>query len=127
MLATPLAAVFNSAISFFFPFITSYTGLKSLSTSTERFFFGRSFTCPSEAFTTNCLPRYLPIVFAFAGDSTMTRLFSIVTMCFLVYESETTEILPQSAKTGTEHSVPSPPTRCRNGQNGRLHSAQTLI
>src|ERR1700722_16789599 len=77
MLATPLAAVFNSAISFFFPFITSYTGLKSLSTSTERFFFGRSFTCPSEAFTTNCLPRYLPIVFAFAGDSTMTRLFSI--------------------------------------------------
>src|ERR1700735_1882497 len=77
MLATPLAAVFNSAISFFFPSITSYTGLKSLSTSTDRFFFGRSFTCPSEAFTTNCLPRYLPIVFSFAGDSTMTRLFSI--------------------------------------------------
>src|ERR1700722_8244430 len=77
MLATPLAAAFNSAIIFFFPSISSYTGLKSLSTSTERFFFGRSFTCPSEAFTTNCLPRYLPIVFAFAGDSTMTRDFAI--------------------------------------------------
>ena len=32
---------------------------------------------PSEALTTKFLPRYFPIVFAFAGDSTMTRFFAI--------------------------------------------------
>ncbi len=26
----------------------------------------------------NCFPRYFPMVFAFAGDSTMTRFFAIV-------------------------------------------------
>jgi hypothetical protein len=36
-------------------------------------FLGRSRTCPIEAFTVKSLPRYLLIVFALAGDSTMTR------------------------------------------------------
>src|SRR5215467_6855336 len=36
--------------------------------------------CPSDAFTTYCLPRYLLIVFALAGDSTITRAFAI--FCF---------------------------------------------
>src|SRR6185312_5360346 len=73
----PFAAVFSSAISFFLPSMTSYTGVKSLSTSTDRFFLGRSLTWPREALTTKSLPRYLPMVFAFAGDSTMTRFFAI--------------------------------------------------
>src|SRR5688572_9652995 len=36
-------------------------------------FLGRSRTWPIEAFTWKSLPRYLLIVFALAGDSTMTR------------------------------------------------------
>src|ERR1700677_4047819 len=77
MESTDLAASRSSCMSFFLPSMTSYFGRKPLSTSTARSFLGRSLTWPSEAFTTNCLPRYLPIVFAFAGDSTMTRDFAI--------------------------------------------------
>ena len=51
--------------------------LEAVLTSTPRSFFGRSLTWPSEALTRNFLPRYLPIVFALAGDSTMTREFAI--------------------------------------------------
>jgi hypothetical protein len=36
---------------------------------------GRSRTWPIEAFTTKPSPRYLLIVFALAGDSTITRVF----------------------------------------------------
>src|SRR5215471_13510599 len=43
--------------------------------STPSLLFGKSFTWPSEAFTTKSLPRYLLIVFAFAGDSTITSDF----------------------------------------------------
>src|SRR5215831_3249617 len=64
-------------MSFFFPSMTSYFGRNPLSTSTARSFLGRSFTWPREAFTTKFLPRYLLIVFAFAGDSTITRAFAI--------------------------------------------------
>src|SRR5579883_1995360 len=53
-------------------------GVKSLSTSTERFFLGRSLMWPSEALTRYCRPRYLPMVFAFAGDSTMTRFLAMM-------------------------------------------------
>src|SRR5208283_5211749 len=59
------------------PSMTSYFGRKPFSTSTARSFLGRSLMCPSDAFTTNCLPRYLLIVFAFAGDSTITNAFAI--------------------------------------------------
>jgi hypothetical protein len=41
--------------------------------SIAKSFFGRSLMWPSDALTTKSLPRYLPMVFAFAGDSTMTR------------------------------------------------------
>ena len=75
------AASRSSCISFFLPSITSYRGLKPFSTSTARSFFGRSLTWPSEAITTNCLPRYLLIVFAFAGDSTITKAFAISNLC----------------------------------------------
>src|SRR5882672_5476216 len=43
--------------------------------STPSLLFGRSRTCPFEARTSNPGPRYLPMVRAFAGDSTMTRFF----------------------------------------------------
>src|ERR1035438_5476623 len=77
MESTPFAASRSSCMSFFLPSITSYFGRKPLSTSTARSFLGRSLMCPSDAFTTNCLPRYLLMVFAFAGDSTITNAFAI--------------------------------------------------
>src|SRR5262249_34110520 len=40
--------------------------------STPRPFFGRSLIWPTEAMTLKSLPRYLLIVFAFDGDSTIT-------------------------------------------------------
>src|SRR5437762_1483545 len=43
--------------------------------STPSLLLGRSRTCPLEARTSNPEPRYLPIVRALAGDSTMTRFF----------------------------------------------------
>src|SRR4051812_42378030 len=52
--------------------VNSYVGLNPLSTSTARPLLGRSATWPTEARTSNSLPRNLEIVFAFAGDSTMT-------------------------------------------------------
>src|SRR5438309_1438773 len=56
----------------------SYSGWKLFCTSTPRPFEGRSLICPIEAITTKSLPRYLLMVFAFAGDSTITR-FLIIT------------------------------------------------
>src|SRR5256885_15548666 len=58
----------------------SYSGSKLFWTSTPRPFDGRSLICPIEAFTTKSLPRYLLIVFALAGDSTMTKFLGIY--CF---------------------------------------------
>src|SRR5581483_9272879 len=43
------------------------------SSSTPILFFGRSLTWPIDASTTKSLPRYFPMDFAFAGDSTMTN------------------------------------------------------
>ncbi|AGP38522.1 hypothetical protein SCE1572_31040 [Sorangium cellulosum So0157-2] len=40
---------------------------------------GRSLTCPFEANTSYPLPRYFLMVFAFAGDSTMTSVLAITT------------------------------------------------
>src|SRR5690348_18055711 len=65
-------------MSFFLPSMTSYLGSKPLSTSTLRSFLGRSLMCPSDALTTYCLPRYLLMVFALAGDSTITRALAIL-------------------------------------------------
>ncbi len=59
------------------PFITSYSGRKPFSTSTDSFFLGRSRTCPRDALTIYLSPRYLLIVLALAGDSTTTKSFPI--------------------------------------------------
>src|SRR5665213_3533382 len=64
-------------MSFFLPSITSYFGVNSLSTSTARSRFGRSLMWPSDALTMKFFPRYLLIVFAFVGDSTITSAFAI--------------------------------------------------
>src|ERR1041385_4022938 len=57
--------------------MTVYSGSKSPSTSTPSLFLGRSRTCPMEAMTLKSRPKYLLIVFAFAGDSTMTSALAI--------------------------------------------------
>src|SRR6266404_9059686 len=67
------ASFFSLAKTFSFPGMTKYSVSKSFSTSTPRLLLGRSFTWPKEASTVNPLPRYFWIVFALAGDSTMTR------------------------------------------------------
>src|SRR6478735_6132855 len=53
--------------------VNSYVGLKPLSTSIDKPLLGRSATWPTDARTSYALPRNLEMVFAFAGDSTMTR------------------------------------------------------
>src|SRR6185503_2222671 len=53
--------------------VSSYVGLKPLSTSTASPFDGRSATWPTEARTSKALPRNFEIVLAFAGDSTTTN------------------------------------------------------
>ena len=67
-----LAAFLISARVFAFSFIVTYFGVKLLSTSTPSSRLGRSRKCPIVALTVKPLPRYLPIVFALVGDSTMT-------------------------------------------------------
>src|SRR5437588_1067706 len=54
--------------------MTTYSGSNVLR-STPIPLEGRSRTCPIDAFTTKSSPRYLLIVLALAGDSTITRLF----------------------------------------------------
>src|SRR5258708_38779911 len=83
MAVAVLAVFFRSAtifllLRFFESGMISYSGWKLFCTSTPRPFEGRSLICPIEAITTKSLPRYLLIVFALAGDSTMTR-FLVIT------------------------------------------------
>src|SRR5919108_779186 len=73
-----LAASFNSLMTFFLDAIDSYSSAKSFSTSTPSLLFGRSRMCPIDATTLKSRPKYLLMVFAFAGDSTTTSAFAIV-------------------------------------------------
>ena len=57
-----------------FPRMGWYTGSKSCSRSTPRVLLGKSRRWPMQAFTSKSFPRYFPMVLAFAGDSTMTKL-----------------------------------------------------
>src|SRR5690349_9487790 len=58
--------------------MTSYFGSKLRLVSTPRPVRGRSMMWPIEARTSKSLPRNFSMVFAFAGDSTITRFFAIV-------------------------------------------------
>src|SRR6185436_18607107 len=83
MASAVFAVFFRSAtifllLRFFVSGMISYSGSKLFWTSTPRPFDGRSLICPIEAITMKSLPRYLLIVFALAGDSTMTR-FLVIT------------------------------------------------
>ena len=68
----PRAACLISATVFSFPGIVTYSGAKPSSRSIPSVFVGRSRTWPTVAFTAYADPRYLPMVLALAGDSTMT-------------------------------------------------------
>src|SRR5438270_7029584 len=59
--------------------------------STPSVLLGKSFTCPSEASTEKPLPKYFWMVFALAGDSTMTKPLDNVSSTSLlsVFEAST--------------------------------------
>ena len=76
-----VSAFLAKSLSFFtkafFSLSTVYFGLKSFSTSTPSSFEGRSAICPKLDSTWNSFPRNLSMVFAFAGDSTITKFFGM--------------------------------------------------
>src|SRR5438270_13392184 len=63
------------SLSFFS--MTSYLGAKSFRVLTPNPFLGRSIIWPIEARTSKSRPKNFSIVFAFAGDSTITSFFAI--------------------------------------------------
>src|SRR3954468_18162390 len=72
----------GASLASFFSSLTTLPRLSRISYSGTKVFRstpipldGRSRTCPIDAFTTKSSPRYLLIVFALAGDSTITRDF----------------------------------------------------
>src|ERR1035437_1787621 len=78
-----LTASFNSLTSLAFSRGTTYLGAKSCSTSTPSWLFGKSRTWPNEAMRLYDLPKILPIVFAFAGDSTITKFALLIALLHL--------------------------------------------
>src|SRR5437762_11783545 len=64
-------------MTFFLEGIDSYSSAKSSSTATPSLLFGKSRMCPIDATTLKSRPRYLLMVFAFAGDSTTTSAFAM--------------------------------------------------
>src|SRR5262245_54163544 len=107
MTSASLAAAFSSSTTFFLLGRISYSTAKPCCVSTPPitcvslapFFFlgflGRSRTCPMDAFTWKSRPRYLLIVFALAGDSTMTRFLAtlILTPLGPAYEERARQAL----------------------------------
>src|SRR5262245_47839272 len=57
--------------------MTTYSGAKSCRVSTPNPLLGRSMMWPIEARTSKSLPRNFSMVFALAGDSTITRCFAM--------------------------------------------------
>ena len=72
-----LARLFSSLTSFFLSLLTIYLAEKSPETSTPNSFAGRSAICPKLEATLNSLPKNFSIVFAFAGDSTITKFLAM--------------------------------------------------
>ena len=73
-----LAKSFSFFTTAFLSFETSYFGLKSPSTSTPNSLEGKSAICPKLDSTLKSFPRNFSMVFAFAGDSTITKFFAIL-------------------------------------------------
>src|SRR5580658_9022584 len=73
MVVAAFASFFSRSTTFSFPGMTISSGAKLPSLrSTPILFLGRSLMWPTEASTVKSLPRYLLIVLALAGDSTIT-------------------------------------------------------
>src|SRR5580765_1958128 len=89
-----LAASLSSLRTFLRDAIDSYSSAKSFSTSTPSLLFGRSRMCPIDARTLKSRPRYLLMVFAFAGDSTTTSAFAIVASFFTLARSVNSDETP---------------------------------
>ena len=70
-------AFFNSLTTFTLSSVMLYFGSKLFSKSMLISFAERSLICPNEDITTKSLPKNFSIVFALAGDSTITRFFAI--------------------------------------------------
>jgi hypothetical protein len=82
-----LSAAFRSLTTCLPRSVSSYVGLKPLSTSMLRPLLGRSATWPTEARTSYASPRNFEIVFAFAGDSTTTRGFAIGAFGYVITDA----------------------------------------
>src|SRR5258708_22727474 len=95
MAAAPLAIFFSLATTFSFPGMMMYSVEKSPSMSTPSLLLGRSLMWPSEASTSKSLPRYLLMLRALAGDSTMTRDLVNVLFSGLVFVKLTRSLLPR--------------------------------
>src|ERR1035438_9498164 len=78
------ASFFSLATTFSLPGMITYSVAKLSSRSTPSDFLGKSLMCPSEASTSYPAPRYFWIVFALAGDSTMTKPFDNGTSIFQI-------------------------------------------
>ena len=61
-----------AALAPFFPFFFFFGFSSSMGRRIPIVFVGRSITWPMDAFTVKFFPKYLLMVFAFAGDSTIT-------------------------------------------------------
>src|SRR3954465_4236399 len=72
MTDAPLAAFFSSESVLVLPLMVTYFGSKPRSTSTPSSRVGRSRRWPMVALTSYPEPRYLPMVLALVGDSTIT-------------------------------------------------------
>src|SRR6476646_3229012 len=72
MVDAVLAAFLSSDSVLVLPLMVTYLGSNPCSTSTPSSRVGRSRTWPMVAFTSKPEPRYLPIVLALVGDSTIT-------------------------------------------------------
>ncbi len=123
------AAFFSSSSTFFFAGSTRYSGLKLFFSSTPSLDFGRSRTCPIEAFTTYLGSRYFWIVLTLAGDSTTTsdRFATGFALRLIRVRSERTAC-PRAA--GRDHPARAPataprraPIRARSARSRRRSSA----
>lgn len=74
------AALLKAVTTAFLSGLTIYVGAKSFSLSIALFHFSRSVICHILATTSNHAQRYFLIVFAFAGDSTITRLSCVISI-----------------------------------------------
>src|SRR5437588_11420623 len=87
MAVASFAIFFSLANTFSLPGITPYSALKSPSISTPSLLLGRSLMWPQEASTSKPFPKYLLMVFAFVGDSTMTNDFdNFLTLNVLIFD-----------------------------------------